>query len=134
MRLLMRLLALAFVLVTIGAAQAGGREERFERSLKMLAPSERLEQLCDYTAMAQIRKDTKDYRPDRTVASAMSEPKAIDANTIEAQGAAFRSRKKWFALAYRCTADGEHLKVLSFQYVIGAEIPETKWAGYGLWD
>jgi hypothetical protein len=43
----------AATLVATAAADAGGR---FERSLKMLAPAERLEQLCDYTAMAGIRE------------------------------------------------------------------------------
>jgi hypothetical protein len=130
----MRLLALAFVLISAGTAQAGAREDRFQRSLKMLGPNERLEQLCDYTAMTHIRKDSKEYRPDRTVASAMSEPVAVGAHAIEAKGAAFRSRKKWYALSYRCTADAERLKVLSFTYKVGDEIPESRWAGYGLWE
>src|SRR5215475_10598712 len=66
-------LAAAAAIISTMAAAADGR---FERSLKMLAPAERLEQLCDYTAMARIREKYKDYRPNRAVANAMAEPVA----------------------------------------------------------
>jgi hypothetical protein len=129
----MRVLALAIGTATVFAAHAAAADARFERSLKMLAPSERLEQLCDYTAMTRIRKDRRHFRPDRAVAGAMAEPR-VSKHMIVAKGGAFRSRGKWYALSYSCTADAEHLKVLSFHYTIGAEIPENKWAGYGLWE
>ena len=51
-----------------------------------------------------------------------------------AKGGAFRSRKKWYELRYTCTAAPDHLSVISFSYNIGAEIPEDKWKGYGLWE
>ena len=114
-------------------SKSAGQEARFERSLKMLDPGVRLEQLCDYTAMTHIRKDSNEYRPDRAVAGARAEPR-VTGHSIEAKGAAFRSRKKWYALTYTCAADDEHMKVLSFKYTIGEEIPESKWAGYNLWD
>ena len=120
----------AFMLITAQATAAGNR---LDRSLQMLAPEERLEQLCDYTAMARIRKEIKDFKPDRALASATAEPR-IRVDTIEVKGGAFRSRGKWYSLAYTCTANPEHLKILTFHYAIGAEIPETKWAGYGLWN
>lgn len=41
----------------------------------MLAPAERLEQLCDYTALTSIRKDSRDYRPERAVANAGADVK-----------------------------------------------------------
>ena len=72
----MRSFGLALAAVTIIATTAAGADGRVERSLKMLAPAERLEQLCDYTAMARIREQSKDYRPDRAVANAMAEPVA----------------------------------------------------------
>ena len=70
----------------------------------MLAPSERLEQLCDYTAMAQIRKDGRHFRPDRAVASATADAHSHK-DTIEAKGGAFRSRGKWYALSFVCDGD-----------------------------
>jgi hypothetical protein len=115
------------------AAIASERSERFERSLQMLAPAERLEQLCDFTAMTRIRSEKKEFHPDRAVANAMTEPVA-KADTLEVTGGAFRSRKKWYTLTYRCTATSDHLKVVEFTYAVGEEIPEAKWASFGLWQ
>jgi hypothetical protein len=129
----MRVLGLAIGAAIMMAAQGAGANERFEKSLLMLAPAERLEQLCGYTAMTRIRQDDKTFRPDRTVANAMAEPRVRD-DTIEVKGGAFRSRGKWFALTYSCTATPDRMAVVAFRYTIGPEIPETKWAGYGLWQ
>lgn len=112
---------------------AAANDARFLKSLQKLGPDERLEQLCDYTALAQIRKDRSDLRPERAVASAVAEVK-VKNDTIEAKAGAFRSRGKWYALSYSCTALPDHLKVTSFTYKIGDEIPEEKWTTYGLWD
>jgi len=124
------------LVLTIGAvltltAPAFAADQRFERSLKMLDPVDRLEQLCDYTAMQAIRKEHSPFRPDRAVAG--NEPH-IKGDTIEATDGAFRSRKKWYVLSYSCTAAPDHLSVTSFKYKIGGEIPEESWASYGLWD
>jgi hypothetical protein len=129
----MRLCGLAIGAAMVIATQAAASDARFEKSLQKLEPAERLEQLCDYTAMIQIRRESKDYRPDRAVANAMSEAQ-ISKDTVQAKSGAFRSRGKWYSLAYTCTANPEHMKVLTFRYTIGSEIPETKWASYGLWD
>src|SRR3954467_13028816 len=108
----------------IGAALASGPDEKFEKALLKLDPSVRLEQLCDYTALKQIRADHKDFRPDRAVANAMAEP-VVTADKVEAKAGAFRSRKKWYTLSYTCTATPDHMKVVTFKYVIGEEIPVT---------
>lgn len=129
----MRVLGLAIGVGAIVVAQAAAADERFAKSLQMLAPAERLEQLCGYTAMTRIRQDDKSFRPDRTVANAMTEPRVRD-DTIEVKGGAFRSRGKWFTLSYSCTATPDRMAVVAFGYTIGPEIPETKWAGYGLWQ
>jgi len=129
----MRVLGLAIGISAIVVGQAAASDERFARSLQMLAPAERLEQLCGYTAMARIRQDDKNFRPDRTVANAMNEPR-VQNDSIEVKGGAFRSRGKWFALSYSCTATPDRMAVVAFSYAIGPEIPETKWAGFGLWQ
>jgi len=122
-------LVLAMLVVTAVTAYAGNT--RFERSLQALAPSARLEQICDYTAMTKIRA-AGEHRPDRAVGYAISEGKVTD-NTLVADGAAFRSRKKWYRLSYTCKTTPDRMKVLSFDYKIGPEIPEEKWSAYGLW-
>jgi len=129
----MRAFGLAIVAVTILGTAAGAADGRFERSLRMLAPQERLEQLCDYTAMTRIRNEAKQFRPDRAVANATAEPK-VAGNTLEVTGGAFRSRKKWYALSYRCTATPDHMSVVAFRFTIGEPIPEAKWSSYGLWE
>ena len=132
----MRRLALtigALALAAAVAATAAAADSRLDRSLKMLAPSERLVQLCDYTAMDHVRKESGKYRPDRAVADASAELRR-KGNTLEAAGGAFRSRGKWYGITYRCAATPDNMKVLSFSYKVGPEIPQSKWASYGLWQ
>jgi hypothetical protein len=129
----MRQLVLTIGATVILAYPATAADTRFERSLRMLAPAERLEQLCDYTAMQQIRKDHAPFRPDRVVAGAGADPQ-IKHHTVIAKSAAFRSRKKWYALSFECTAAADHLAVTSFSYKLGDEIPESNWAKFGLWE
>ena len=73
----MRRPALAIVLVLLAGTSAAVAESRFERSLRMLSPGERLVQLCDYTAMKRIRHDHRKFRPDRAVADAVGDPTKI---------------------------------------------------------
>jgi hypothetical protein len=129
----MRRLAIIIGATVLLASPAAAIDARFEKSLRMLAPIDRLEQLCAYTAMQEIRKDHKEFRPDRVVASAGVEPEIKD-HAVAAKGAAFRSRKKWYSLSFHCTAATDHLAVTSFSYTIGDEIPEAKWVSYGLWQ
>jgi hypothetical protein len=130
----MRRLALPMTMAVLVLMMAqAAAESRFERSLRRLAPTERLVQLCDYTAMQRIRKENREYRPDRAVADATADTRIVK-NSVEAKGAAFRSRGKWYGLFYSCTASPDNMKVLSFSYKIGTEIPESKWASYGLWQ
>jgi hypothetical protein len=37
-------------------------------------------------------------------------------------------------MSYTCKTNDDHLSVLSFTYKTGAEIPQEKWAAYGLWQ
>jgi hypothetical protein len=131
----MRILIFAIAIVGACATQAASTttDATLLRTLKLLEPTERLEQLCDYTAMQHIRKNVRGFRPDRALAGAISDPK-IGQDMIEAKGGAFRSRGRWYEMSYTCKADAEHLNVLSFRLEVGQEIPESKWAGYGLWQ
>ena len=123
----------AVVLLSLAIVGSASAESRLEHTLKMLTPTDRMAQLCDFTAMTNIRKDNRQYRPDRAVANARVDVK-ITGDTIEAKGGAFRSRGKWYAMSYTCKTNAEHLNVLSFTYKVGGEIPQEKWAAYGLWQ
>lgn len=129
----MRVLGLAIGAAIVFSAHAAAADARFEKILQRLAPTERLEQLCDYTAMQRIREDVHHFRPDRAVANATAD--IVQKNhSVIAKGAAFRSHGKWYSLSFTCTAEPEHLKIESFNYTIGKEIPEAKWAAFGLWQ
>ena len=130
----MRVLAFAIAAMVMTAAHAdAGPDARILRSLKLLEPIDRLEQLCDYTAMVTIRKDLRHFRPDRAVAGAISQPR-LGRDSIEAKGGAFRSRGHWYEMSYSCTTTPDHLKVLKFHLDVGKEIPQSNWAAYGLWQ
>jgi hypothetical protein len=129
-RLALTIGTLALVAASVATATA---DSRLDRSLRMLAPSERLIQLCDYTAMDHVRKESAKYRPDRAVADATAQVRK-SGNTLDVSGGAFRSRGKWYGIAYRCAATPDNMKVLSFSYKVGSEIPQSKWASYGLWQ
>jgi Domain of Unknown Function (DUF930) len=129
----MRRSALAIGLIFLVGASAAAAESGFQRSLRRLSPGERLVQICDYAAMQHIRKEHRQYRPDRAIADARSRV-YINKNTVEAKGGAFRSRRKWYALSYTCTGSSDAMKVRSFAYKVGPEIPQSKWALYSLWE
>ncbi|MDO9411223.1 MAG: DUF930 domain-containing protein [Pseudolabrys sp.] len=129
----MRVWFLAIGMVAAFTAQAlAANDARFFKSLEKLAPADRLEQLCDYTAMTEIRKDKRGFRPERAVANAGGETK-INGHSIQSTNGAFRSKKKWYAMTYSCTATPDHLKVVSFKFTIGDEIPAARWAVLGLY-
>jgi hypothetical protein len=129
----MRRFVLAIGETLILTSPAGALDAHFARTLRMLAPVDRMEQLCDYQVMKKIREDHKKFRPDRLVANA-SEPAKIRDHTVVAKGAAFRSRRHWYGLSYNCTTAPDDMSVTAFSYRIGVEIPEDKWASYDLWQ
>lgn len=127
----MKIVGIVAALSTLGMAHPAAANDRLENQLRLLDPSAQLEQVCDIEAMAQIRRAAKEFRPDRAQASAVAEPKAGE-NLLEAKGAAFRSKGKWYQLSYVCRTTPDRMKVLTFDYKIGDPIPEDRWDGYGL--
>jgi hypothetical protein len=107
-------------------------EKRFETMLQRIDPSERLEQVCEYAALTRIGRDKNQYRPDRVVIQAISPPK-VKGDKMSGSGAALRSKGKWYQFDFTCQAAPDRLKVLSFSYDVGDEIPEEQWDKLGLW-
>jgi hypothetical protein len=97
-----------------------------------LEPQTRLEQICDLEAMTRIRRERKEFLPDRAKSYVVSAPRHMG-HTVKANGAAFRSKGRWYELSFTCTGTPDHMKVLSFKYKIGHPIPTAKWQEYGLW-
>ncbi|MCV9941011.1 DUF930 domain-containing protein [Boseaceae bacterium BT-24-1] len=109
---------------------ANPRSRGTREALKTLDAAERIEQLCNLEAMSQIHAWKAEFEPDRVVAFAMAGTKA-SRTTLEAEGAAFRSRKQWYGLRFRCemAATG---KVAGFQFRVGEAIPRSEWAAHDL--
>jgi hypothetical protein len=115
------------------ATASDKRQKQLEHMLKRLDPATRLEQVCDAEAMKQIASDHREYRIDRSVVSALAEPR-VKGDTLAGQGAAFRSKGKWYQYAFTCHASPDRLRVISFEYKLGDEIPETQWSKHGLYQ
>ncbi|KRE23706.1 hypothetical protein ASE66_00055 [Bosea sp. Root483D1] len=109
---------------------ANPRSRGAREALKTLDATERIEQLCNLEAMGQIHAWKAEFEPDRVVAFAMAGTK-LTKSALEAEGAAFRSRKQWYGLRFRCemAANG---KVASFQFRVGEAIPRREWAAHDL--
>lgn len=107
-------------------------EAQFQQALTRLDPQTRLEQICDREAMRRI-KDEKKLPVDRAQGAASAEPKT-EGHKLTAKGAAYRSKGAWYGLTFVCEATPDHMKVLSFEYQTGDQIPKAKWEDYGLWN
>lgn len=109
------------------------QQKHLEAILKRLDPATRLEQVCDAAAMSHIARDHKEFRIDRSVVSALEEPR-VKEHTLTGKGAAFRSKGKWYQYSFTCRATPDRLRVLSFEYKLGDEIPEAQWSKHGLYQ
>lgn len=110
---------------------ADPRSRQARKMLPLLGRSERMEQLCNIEAMAQIHAWNGELKPDLTIAYAFGETK-MSTSGITADGAAFHSRKQWFALKYRCTLSADLNKVSAFEFQAGAAIDRSQWSRLGL--
>ena len=101
--------------------------------LEKLDDATRLEQVCSLEAMVRVNRDRNPYHPDRAIIHALAEPKR-DGDTLQGEGGAFRSGRKWYRFSFLCKTDPEHMQVREFTYRLGALIPEDKWEEYGLYN
>ncbi|WP_343313302.1 DUF930 domain-containing protein [Brucella sp. BE17] len=120
------LLSLATVPVPVFAMNAS-----MQAQLEKLDPETRLEQRCDVEAMERIAREHSNYDVDKALAYAFSDT-VVKKNVLRADGAAFRSREHWYQLSYICKTDDAHIKVLSFEYKIGPEVPQSQWSKHYL--
>ncbi|WP_436799501.1 DUF930 domain-containing protein [Rhizobium oryzicola] len=128
----------AVLLVALGSSMAApiaahAIDSKVARQLDALTPEERREQRCDIEAMSRISKEEKGFRPDKVIAYTFSDP-IEQGNLIKAPGAVFRSGGDWYRLKYKCETAEDGLKVMSFDYKVGAKVPREKWQEYYLYD
>ena len=101
--------------------------------LPLFEEGTRLEQLCNLEAMAQIAASLKQFYPDRVVAYAKAEVK-IDNNRLVAEGAAFRSHRRWYGLTFNCGLSSDRQAVQDFEFTVSKAIPKRLWEQYNLPD
>lgn len=110
---------------------ADPRSRGARRALPQLAPQERIIQLCDIEALAQVRQQQGDFQPDLVVPYAMAEVK-LAGEAMEAKGGAVRSRHHWYELKFNCTVAPDLKNVVAFEFLLGKEIPRDQWASHDL--
>ena len=99
--------------------------------LPKLALEERVEQLCGLEAMGQIHDWQRDFEPDRVTAYALAGTK-LSGRVLTAEGAAFRSRRRWYGLRFACTVSPDLKRVTAFAFHVGEPIPRERWEALGL--
>ncbi|GHB42193.1 hypothetical protein GCM10007094_34250 [Pseudovibrio japonicus] len=97
-----------------------------KESLVLFDPSEQREQLCNLEVMEQIQLWNGSFNPERVVAFAYKDPVAF-ADTVTAEGAAFRSKGEWYHLSYKCTWDPSTNLVTALEFLAGELIPHSEW-------
>jgi hypothetical protein len=100
-------------------------------TLPLLAADERAEQLCGLEAMSQIQAWKSDFEPDRVTAYAKGATKLVGRALI-ADGAAFRSKRRWYGLSFRCELNPDQAAVVAFAFRVGEPVPKSQWAKLGL--
>ncbi len=116
-----------------GEALAHPLSRKMREMLPLFEEETRLEQLCGLEAMAQIAELLKQFQPDRVVAYARADVKISD-TIVKAEGAAFRSHRRWYALTFRCGLNEDRQAVKSFEFSVGKAIPKRLWEQYNLPD
>jgi hypothetical protein len=104
---------------------------RIRQTLTTLADSERVVQLCNIEGLEQIRRAEPKYDPDTLVSYAMSDTISTGL-TLSASGGAFRSRRKWYGIAFKCTVAPNYEGVTAFEFKLGNPIPEDQWEDHNL--
>lgn len=130
-----RRIVVALVATLIGSTSVAWalKDERMNAQLLRLDPQTRLEQTCDVEVMDRINRESHSYRADRVVAYTFDAP-VVEKRAIDAPGAAFRSRGKWYRLSFRCVTGPKRLDAHFLEYEIGDEIPQSQWRRYYLYD
>lgn len=99
--------------------------------LPRLAADERVEQLCGLEAMSQIHDWQRDLEPDRVTAYALANT-TFSGRVLTAEGAAFRSKQRWYGLRFVCTVSADLKDATAFAFNVGAMIPRSRWDALGL--
>lgn len=92
--------------------------------LPTLPRDKRLAQTCNIEALAQIGNSGEGFAPDVVMADAYAQSILTD-NGLSANGAVFRSRGKWYGLAFDCSLSDDLTQVTAFSYRLGADVTDA---------
>ncbi|KQZ40894.1 DUF930 domain-containing protein [Ensifer sp. ENS04] len=108
------------------AILADPRSRQALEGLSQLAADEQIVQLCNLEAMEQVHRWRVDFTPDLLVAYATSDI-VLAGRNLRADGAAFRSKGRWFNIKFGCAVAPDIKSVAAFEFQVGDEIPESEW-------
>jgi hypothetical protein len=114
-----------------GRTLADPRSRQARAALRQMTGDERMVQLCDLEAMAQIAAWSAAYRPDRVVDHATRVTR-VAGYVVVAEGAAFRSDHAWYGLRFRCALTADLAVVAAFEFSVGEAVPREDWEELGL--
>ena len=114
-----------------GGLLAEPASAKLRQAMGTLADPERVVQLCDIEAMEQVRRARPDYDPDMVVPYAMADMATAD-RTLVAAGGAFRSRREWYEISFRCMPSRDFEHVETFEFTLGDAIPHELWDAHYL--
>jgi hypothetical protein len=110
---------------------ADPRSRHARDDFKQLASAEQVVQLCNIEAMEQVHRWDSTFQPDYLMAYAMAGAK-VSAQSVEVDGGAFRSKKHWYNIKFKCAVAPGLRTVVAFEFQVGAEIPKSQWAEHFL--
>lgn len=103
------------------------RSREARQTLAQLDEGERIEQVCGLEAMSQVHAWNPSFEPDRIVAYSMAATK-LSVHTLQADGAVFRSKQRWYRLTFTCEMARDHETVVAFSFEVGDAVPRREWA------
>ncbi len=110
---------------------ADPRSAKARKALQGLASSERIVQLCNIEAMEQVHIWKPEFQPDFLAAYAMADTK-LSGQKLQADGGAFRSKRRWYTIGFTCEVKADLKEVVSFAFRVGDAIPESQWVDHNL--
>ncbi len=105
---------------------ADPRSKQALAALRQLGTDDRITQLCNVEAMEQVHIWKSEFQPDFVVAYATADTK-LSGLTLQADGAAVRSKRHWYDMKFRCVVTQDLERVVAFEFSLGDEIPKSEW-------
>ncbi|UYW27275.1 DUF930 domain-containing protein [Methylorubrum extorquens] len=117
----LRAAGLSALFLVPSVASAGQAPEARDRLMLKLEFGTRVEQRCDARAGGEISRHHPGFEPDKVIAYALSDSR-VRGTEVVADGAAVRSRGRWYRLSFRCKTTADGLGIVAFEHSLGSEI------------